>query len=79
MGFLKKTPKVEEKKIDATVTEDLNVSKTGSTTPKPEVELTLEEVIATHSDSWYKAQLIDLLVGIHAELRALREEVEKNK
>lgn len=76
MGFLKK--KQEEKKPEpVTATEDLNVSKTGSTTPK-ETELTLEEVISTHSESWYKAQLIELLVGIHAELRTLREEVEKN-
>jgi hypothetical protein len=56
---------------EETQTQDLNVGKT----PTQELpkEMTLEEAIWHNGETWYKAQLLQVLAGIQEELRTIRE------
>jgi len=73
MALFKKKPKEEPKPMEQTKVEDLNVAKDQTT----KEEMTLEEVVSLKTESWYKAQVIELLFSIDASLKTILEKQEK--
>ena len=57
---------------EETQTQELNVGKTQRQQEQPK-EMTLEEAIWNNGETWYKAQILQVLAGIHEELRTIRE------
>ena len=54
-----------------TATENMNVGK------EEDKQTTLQEIVASQSESWYKTQVLELLISINQTLLRIEEEGKK--
>jgi len=75
--FKKKEVKTEEQKKQEIKDTEPKVENLNVGTSQPEQEVTLDNIISLNTEAWYKAQVLEQLGQLNANLVALVEEVKK--